>query len=228
MFLYGGIMAGYKRSEATVQKILDVSLKLFLEKGYEETTILDIVDQLGGLTRGAFYHHFKSKEEVLNAINDRMFLENNPFEKIRNEKNMTGLEKLKHVIKYQFSNQDVKNVNMMSLPLLKNPRILVDCLETNQRVVAPMFQELIEEGIRDGSIHLDPKYTKIASEFMMLFSDLWLAPVIFPSDPQEMKQRLYFSKELYEKLGLPLFDDEIISYMEHMIDQIGEMNKIAK
>ena len=63
---------------------------------------------------------------------------------------------------------------------------------------------------------------------MMLFSDLWLAPVIFPSDPQEMKQRLYFSKELYEKLGLPLFDDEIISYMEHMIDQIGEMNKIAK
>ena len=164
----------------------------------------------------------------MNAINDRMFLENNPFEKIRNEKNMTGLEKLKHVIKYQFSNQDVKNVNMMSLPLLKNPRILVDCLETNQRVVAPMFQELIEEGIRDGSIHLDPKYTKTASEFMMLFSDLWLAPVIFPSDPQEMKQRLYFSKELYEKLGLPLFDDEIISYMEHMIDQIGEMNKIAK
>ena len=228
MLLYGGNMAGYKRSVATVQKILDVSLKLFLEKGYEETTILDIVDQLGGMSRGAFYHHFKSKEEVLNAINDRMFLENNPFEKIRNEKNMTCLEKLKHLIKHQFSNQDVKNVNMMSLPLLKNPRILVDCLETNQRVVAPMFQELVEEGIRDGSIHLDPKYTKTASEFMMLFSDLWLAPVIFPSDPQEMKQRLYFSKDLYEKLGLPLFDDEIISYMEHMIDQIGEMNKIAK
>ncbi len=228
MFLYGGIMAGYKRSEATVQKILDVSLKLFLEKGYEETTILDIVDQLGGLTRGAFYHHFKSKEEVLNAINDRMFLENNPFEKIRHEKNLNGLEKLKQVIKYQFHNQDVKNVNMMSLPLLKNPRILVDCLETNQRVVAPMFQELIEEGIQDGSITLDSKYTKTASEFMMMFSDLWLAPVIFPCDPQEMKLRLYFSKELYEKLGLPVFDDEIIAYMEHMIDQIAEGNKIAK
>ena len=228
MFLFGGIMAGYKRSEATVQKILDVSLKLFLEKGYEETTILDIVDQLGGLTRGAFYHHFKSKEEVLNAINDRMFLENNPFEKIRHEKNLNGLEKLKQVIKYQFQNQDVKNVNMMSLPLLKNPRILVDCLETNQRVVAPMFQELIKEGIADGSITLDPQYTKTASEFMMMFSDLWLAPVIFPCDAQEMKMRLYFSKELYEKLGLPVFDDEIMKDMEHMMDQIAEVNKIAK
>ena len=49
-----------KYPEETVEKILDVSLKLFLEKGYENTTVLDIVDHLGGLTRGAFYHHFKS------------------------------------------------------------------------------------------------------------------------------------------------------------------------
>ena len=44
-----------KYPEETVQKILDVSMKLFLEKGYEETTVLDIVGELGGLTRGAFY-----------------------------------------------------------------------------------------------------------------------------------------------------------------------------
>ena len=43
-----------KYPEETVEKILNVSLKLFLEKGYEETTILDIVNQLGGLTRGRF------------------------------------------------------------------------------------------------------------------------------------------------------------------------------
>ena len=49
-----------KYPEETVQKILDASLKLFLEKGYEETTVLDIISEMGGLTRGAFYHHFKS------------------------------------------------------------------------------------------------------------------------------------------------------------------------
>ena len=48
-----------KYPEETVQKILDASLKLFLEKGYEETTVLDIISEMGGLTRGAFYHHFK-------------------------------------------------------------------------------------------------------------------------------------------------------------------------
>ena len=50
-----------KYPEETVQKILDASLKLFLEKGYEETTVLDIISEMGGLTRGAFYHHFKGR-----------------------------------------------------------------------------------------------------------------------------------------------------------------------
>ena len=59
-----------KYPEETVQKILDAALKLFSEKGYEETTVLDIIDNMGGMTRGAFYHHFKSKEEVLNALKD--------------------------------------------------------------------------------------------------------------------------------------------------------------
>ena len=72
-------MARNKYPELTVEKILDVAQKLFLEQGYEQTTIQDIVNNLGGMTKGAVYHHFKSKEEIINALADKMFLENNPF-----------------------------------------------------------------------------------------------------------------------------------------------------
>ena len=48
-------MSRNKYPEETVQKILDTALKLFLERGYEQTTVLDIVNELGGLTRGALY-----------------------------------------------------------------------------------------------------------------------------------------------------------------------------
>ena len=140
-----------KYPEETVQKILDVSMKLFLEKGYEETTILDIVGELGGLTRGAFYHHFKSKEEVLDALSDRMFLEHNPFEEVRKEKGLSGLEKLKKIIKMQAQNQDQLDLNQMSVPLLKNPKILADYMESNLRIVTPFF-ELFLEGI-PGRLH---------------------------------------------------------------------------
>ena len=73
-------MARNKYPEITVEKILDAAQRLFLEKGYDNTTIQDIVDELGGLTKGAVYHHFKSKEEIMDAVGDRMFRENNPFE----------------------------------------------------------------------------------------------------------------------------------------------------
>ncbi|AXH51744.1 GNAT family N-acetyltransferase [Clostridium perfringens] len=88
-----------KYPEETVQKILDASLKLFLEKGYEETTVLDIISEMGGLTRGAFYHHFKSKEEVFDALCEKLFYETNPFKKAKNHKELNGLEKLKFIAK---------------------------------------------------------------------------------------------------------------------------------
>ena len=42
-------------------------------------TIQDIVDQLGGLTKGAVYHHFKSKEAILSAVSDPAVLSEQPL-----------------------------------------------------------------------------------------------------------------------------------------------------
>lgn len=50
-------MSRNKYPEETVNLILDVSQRLFIEKGYDNTTIQDIIDELGGLTKGAIYHH---------------------------------------------------------------------------------------------------------------------------------------------------------------------------
>ena len=58
-------MARNKHPEETVEKILAVSAKLFMEKGYEHTTLQDIIDNLGGLTKGAIYHHFKGRRSSL-------------------------------------------------------------------------------------------------------------------------------------------------------------------
>ena len=66
-------MARNKYPEITEQRILDASLKLFLEKGYEHTTIQDIIDELGDLTKGAIYHHFKSKSEIIEAVMDQLY-----------------------------------------------------------------------------------------------------------------------------------------------------------
>jgi len=54
-----------RNPEATVEKILDVFQRLFMKRGFDNTTIQDIVNEMDGLTKGAIYHHFKSKEEIM-------------------------------------------------------------------------------------------------------------------------------------------------------------------
>ena len=65
-------MARNKHPEETASLILDVAFRLFIEKGYERTSIQDIIDNLGGLSKGAIYHHFDSQEDILKEIFQRI------------------------------------------------------------------------------------------------------------------------------------------------------------
>lgn len=60
-----------KEAEARRNEILDAAEILFTGKGYAKTTIIDILEAVG-IAKGTFYYHFKSKEEVMDAIIDRI------------------------------------------------------------------------------------------------------------------------------------------------------------
>jgi AcrR family transcriptional regulator len=53
-------------SEQTRQQILQTALSLFRERGFEQTTIRDIAAE-AGLSLGAAYYYFKSKEAIVGA-----------------------------------------------------------------------------------------------------------------------------------------------------------------
>lgn len=78
-------------------EILDVALQLVYSKGYEKMTIQDILDQLK-ISKGAFYHYFDSKVEVLEAVVERMAAEQvEPiFLSIVQDPHLSALEKLHH------------------------------------------------------------------------------------------------------------------------------------
>ena len=209
-----------KYPEETVQKILEVSLKLFMEKGYENTTVLDIVDHLGGLTRGAFYHHFKSKEEVIDALTDKMFRENNPFEKVRQEKGLNGLQKLQMIMNDTTVESDYRKISAQAVSLLENPKFLAEFIEGNKKVLVPAYQELIEEGIEDGSIQNE--YPKQTAEILSFLTNFWMVPTVFPFTPKEGVARLKMVKEISAFLGVPIIDDELLEKLERSIEELGE------
>lgn len=57
--------------ENTKEKILDAALVSFAENGYKGTNLRDLAGSLG-LSKSALYKHYKSKEDIYNAVLDRM------------------------------------------------------------------------------------------------------------------------------------------------------------
>ena len=216
-------MARNKYPEETVEKILTAAKRLFLEKGYERTTIQDIVDQLGGLTKGAVYHHFKSKEEIMDALGDYIFQERNPFEAVRGRTDLNGLEKIREVVRITQS-PDWAQLSRECIPLLENPRILAENIRQNHEISTPNFQALIEEGIADGSIRT--QYPKELAELMTLLPNLWLAPSVYPGTKEDILRRFRCWGEMMASIGLPLIDAELLAladkFFQNMENEQGE------
>ena len=94
-----------KYPEVTEKAILDTAKRLFLEHGYEHVTLQDIAEACG-LTRGAIYHHFHGKEEMLDAVTTYMFHETVPCREIQEDTSRNGLEKLQRLIIASVSNRE--------------------------------------------------------------------------------------------------------------------------
>ena len=60
-----------KEAEERRNEILDVAEELFVTRGYDNTSTNDILERIG-IARGTLYYHFKSKEDILNSIIERV------------------------------------------------------------------------------------------------------------------------------------------------------------
>jgi AcrR family transcriptional regulator len=58
-------------AKSTRERILDVALDLFIEKGYDKTSLREIAEPLG-FSKAALYYHFASKEDILMALHMRL------------------------------------------------------------------------------------------------------------------------------------------------------------
>jgi AcrR family transcriptional regulator len=64
-------MAPREASAATRRRILDVALDLFVEQGYDRTSLREIAERLG-FSKAALYYHYKAKDDILQALADAL------------------------------------------------------------------------------------------------------------------------------------------------------------
>ena len=203
-----------KNPEETIQKILDASLKLFCKKGYDETTILDIVEEMGA-SRGAFYHHFKSKKEVLYALLERKY-NIEEYQKIYDDPNLSGLEKIRHLIVYPLDEShsiDVQLTQMM-LDLLREPQVLAEHVKDLRGEGVRELQKLASEGMEDGSIvRQDPQ---ALMELMLLLLNFWLLPTIYPVSDEAYEEKILMIKRVLDGVGCPLINKKSLNILRSL------------
>ena len=205
------------RSSENKEKILSVAQKLFSEKGYDNTTIQDIIDQLGGMTKGAIYHYFDSKEEIMQCIMSEYDMPDVSSELHDSQRQATGLEKLKQ--RMLTSLQDIEKLVLLfsAKALLKSPRIIgevyLTCLKRTDDVLL-----LIEEGIADGSIVTE--YPNELAEFIALTTDMGFVLNFPRCSREELEGRIRFMRKLFESINIYLIDDEILDSIFRFYDHI--------
>lgn len=210
-------MARNKRPEETVHLILDVAFRLFMEKGYEHTSIQDIINHLGGLSKGAIYHHFKSKEDILIAVTDRMTAESNQMlAVIRDRQDLSGEEKLKTIFKESIARSVQDDIFTVAPDFHNNPKLLFSLLhDTIEEVVPNYILPIIQQGISDGSIKTN--YPKQLAELILLAANIWMNPMVFDSSEEDSYCKFMILSQMLQGFGLDIIDTEILERLQELV-----------
>lgn len=198
-------MARNKHPEETVAKILDVSMRLFTEQGYEHTTIQDIVDALG-MSKGAIYHHFKSKEDIYDHISDLYYDRQDWFRDPAQFPGETGRDKINGLLSFLLSDPDKLELDRVAVFTTANPRMVVLALESTIRDAAPCLEALIRLGNADGSLRVEQP--REAAEAFMMLMNMWIG--VFASTPEDMEAKLKFIRAFTDGVGMPIIDDALV------------------
>ncbi|MCI8786636.1 MAG: TetR/AcrR family transcriptional regulator [Eubacterium sp.] len=209
-------MARNKHPEETMQRILDVAFRLFMEQGYEHTSIQDIIDHLGGLSKGAIYHHFKSKEDILIAVIDRMTAESNQMlASIRDRMDLCGKDKLKMIFKESIRRPVQNDIFTVAPDFHNNPKLLFGLLhETIEEAAPDYILPIIRQGISDGSIQTD--YPEQLAELILLAANVWMNPMIFDSSEEESYRKFMVFGQMLRGFGLDIVDQEILERLREL------------
>lgn len=139
-----------KSAEERKNEIMDTAWRFFIEKGFENTAVSDIVKAVG-VAQGTFYYYFKTKEDILNAILERM-LENITLKlkEITSLEGLSSIEKLRIIIgsvaSIDFGNEDLAKYIHEDKNIVMHHKLEVKFAEQ----FVPIFVDIVREGIKEG------------------------------------------------------------------------------
>ena len=176
-----------KEAEERREEILDAAEKLFAAKGFDNTSTGDILDAVG-IARGTLYYHFKSKEDILDGVIQRITdrLMRDAGEIVR-QKELPVLERLTKAflslnVESKIGNEIMEQVHRPQNALMHQK--MQTALLTG---INPILTELIEEGNQQGIFHT--QYPEATVEMIILYANVAFDDLNLAGLTHEQRQR---------------------------------------
>ena len=197
------------KSQAMREKILNTATQLFIQKGSEKTSMQDIA-QTAGISKGAIYHHFKSKDEIVLAVirSRQELMEEEMKQWLKATENLTGREQLQTILKSNLESQTARATDGILGEYEKDAGFILTMMRDNLRIGAPLVSDIIKKGMADGSLRT--QYPDQAAEVFLLLVNFWMHGTIFESDPEKLPERFHFLQFMMTSVGLDIFTDELL------------------
>ena len=175
-------------AEIRKQEIMQTALKLFLKQGYERTSTNDIIRELG-LSRGGLYHHFKSKEEILDsAIAALLLSELKNAEATFYDDKISAVEKVKFIIEFEAPAQEMLEDIKTIIHTKDNPTLITHLLRQKLQIVTPYFERIIEQGMKEGVFEC--RYPQEVSKITVILSTLLFSDTILDMNYEEFMRMI--------------------------------------
>ncbi|MCT7378446.1 TetR/AcrR family transcriptional regulator [Chelativorans salis] len=143
-----------KSPEIRSAELLDCAQRLFFKHGYDNTTVNDIIRE-AGISKGAFYHYFASKEALLEALSARLARESlDELQPIIDDSSLDAVERLNALfagsrrLKVELAPQMRSTFDVIFRP--ENIVLFHRIDQAVSAVVMPLIAEILAQGAEEG------------------------------------------------------------------------------
>lgn len=176
---------------------MNIAQDLFKEIGYNETSVSKIIEK-ANIAKGTFYHYFKSKDELLEAIVDETLnelIEN--AKTIVSNQELSSIEKLEQL--FSSNTKEASNANN-----IKNTLHEPENRELHERInvqlilrLSPIVTQIVEQGILEGVFKLE--YPLETVQILLVATQFLFEAQLFPWNQKELQDRQIALQIVIEK-----------------------------
>ncbi len=183
-----------KEPEVRRAEFIDHAAELFSEFGFEHTSVSDIVKKTG-VAQGTFYYHFKSKEEILDAVIEREVATIAARADAACRKTIgSAVRKLQVVLEIVLSHSYDERVFIGQLYQKKYWSILEVLDKKYKQAFIPLLSEIIVEGNHEGTMHVE--YVDETISILLFSLDSLFDSIVISSNIEEIKHKAVILEKL--------------------------------